>query len=168
MGSLNASVNATAGGSGERTPILLGMLSAGTARERERERTLPKVTVLGDEAGGTESDEEEEAIIQAQLAEEEEEAARAGQVREEEEAEVGEQTPLLGLNWKGKKALVPGGVVGATKRTVARWVEQAKVRANDVSVTREDVQDTARAAVEAIPAVVLGCVCGLPSFVGSR
>lgn len=100
-----------------------------------------KISVLGDEIGGDSSEEEEEE----EAVEEEEEQGRSAAVVQSE------RTPLL---VKSKSNGSP--MVGAARRTVDGWIEKVSKAAK--GVTKEDVAETAQEAVEAVPAVILGCV----------
>lgn len=164
MGSLQTPVSSglsavVEGSSGEQTPTPAGLLEH---REAHIEAVRQKIRALGDEIGGLDSDEEEEALVQAQIEAEEEEAAREEERqksrREEERAdEANERTSLLG----GRKlvsttSFVDLPAVGAATRRFGGWVDQAKKKAKGVSVTREDLVDGGKVAVQSIPAVILG------------
>ncbi|ORY75647.1 sulfate transporter family-domain-containing protein [Leucosporidium creatinivorum] len=151
------------GSSGERTPTPAGLLER---REAQDEAVRQKIRALGDEVGGLDSDEEEEALVQAQIEAEEEEAAReqerSRRRRDEAQGEVNERTSLLG----GRKLASTNSfadlqVVGAAKKRFGGWVDKARTKAKGVSVTREDLIDGGKVAVQSIPAVVLGVLMNI-------
>lgn len=157
---LSAALEGQGGSSGEATPTPAGLLER---REAQAEAVRQKIRSLGDEVGGLDSDEEEEALVQAQIEAEEEEAAREQERqkrrREEDDqgGEVNERTSLLG----GRKLVSTPSfgdlqVVGAAKKRFGGWVDKAKKEAKGVSITRADVVDGGKVAVQSIPAVVLG------------
>ncbi|GAA5859563.1 hypothetical protein JCM1840_006350 [Sporobolomyces johnsonii] len=175
VGSLATKVTADALGDGEggRTPTPARMLRA--ARERkERERSASPSRrkdgqappILGDDPGGADSEEDEEAMLEAQLEDEADERATGalhlngnglGNGHANGHAdESDERTPLLGRLVKHRRAVSEGGagLAAKAKRKVVNWADDVAQKARKTRTV--DIADLGKDVVGAIPAVILG------------
>ncbi|BGP28971.1 hypothetical protein JCM10296v2_000707 [Rhodotorula toruloides] len=158
-------VASASGGSDERTPTPGGMFAEPEQRERDASRERERVPrALGDESGGANSEEEEDAMVEASVGDSAivvDERTAGPEDEDDVRGNAHERTPLLGASGGQPN----GGRASSLNRwheTFARkakdrlsgWAKQAEKRGKEI--TAEDVKDAGKTAVKSVPAVILG------------
>ncbi|SCV68526.1 BQ2448_647 [Microbotryum intermedium] len=179
---LGRSLSVKAGpSSGEATPRPLGTLGAEQAKEeataarlakarRREEKKQFKLQILGDETGGTDSedsDDDDNALAEGEQSSGSDESpghSRPGTLN----GPTNEQTPLLGRGRQPSHATnkpdsvkAEDGILATVSSALSHRAHSVVHRVRSVKVTQDDLKQGVRDSVTALPAVILGVLMNI-------